>query len=110
MADYIVEITDAKDVSFKISLSFIPIGSQPGFWRAKADGFIRYNSGRSSAAKSSGRLTTRDVYLESSDGTWGIRFNEFYNWAGAHDEGSGVLEQAWALAITPGKISWKVIN
>lgn len=113
MANYIIEIKDSKDVSFKIAVtittSFSGL-SGSGSWRAKGDGFICINSGEAKKEPSSGTLTTSNLLLCGQNGTWGIRLNDFNDWLGANDEGSGFLQQSWALALTPGKISWKLVN
>lgn len=112
MADYIVEIKDSNDVSFKIAVSIITTYSprKSGSWRAKGDGFICINSGEARKEDSHGTLTTVHLLLCGPNGTWGIRLNDFNDVIGANDEGSGVLQQAWALALTPGKISWKLVK
>lgn len=113
MADYVIQIGDENGGSFKIAVTITTSFSRlsgNGSWRAKANGFIRYNSGEAVREKSSGRLTTNHLLLCGPDGTWGIRLNEFHDWIGANDEGSGVLEQAWSLAITPGRISWALVK
>ncbi len=113
MADYVIQIGDENGVSFKVVVTITTTlagFSGNGTWRSKDKGYISHTSGEVKRQKSSGTQTTKHIYLYSPEGKWGIRLNDFHDWLGANDQGSGVLEQTWALAITPGRISWALVK
>ena len=113
MADYIVEIGDEKGKSFKISVSvtttFAGVNSQ-GSWRTIDKGFICFNSGVTKVDDSKGTLTTNHLVLFNSKNEAGIRLNDFHDWLGANDTGTGLIAQPWVLDFTYGRISWALVK
>lgn len=107
---YIVEIGNSSGQSFKIKFDLGFWGSSEGTWLTLDKGQIRYNSGWNRKINSHGTLTTMHVLLFNSENMWGIRLNDFTDYAGANDQGNGILLQPWSLVFKPDVISWILID
>lgn len=102
-----VEIADSDGETMQISVSVETIGLG-GSWRAIDKGYISHNSGGISQYK--GRWSaTYLAQLLTSDGTCGIRLYDFVSFGTVNDQGTGSLEQAWAVALKPGPIEWSLV-
>jgi hypothetical protein len=83
----------------------------PGNWRTLDQGFLRYGGGKLVNRDDRSRgVDTRDVFLLTMDGTWGMQLFEYEDTLGVNDEGTGSVIQPWVVGFTPGKISWVLVD
>ena len=101
-----VEIADSKGKTMQLSVSVETLGFG-GSWRALDKGFIRHNSGPINQSKDSDGFTLNVQIV--ADGHWGINLLEFISWGTVNDQGTGTLEQAWAVSLAPGPIEWSIV-
>lgn len=94
-------------------------GSIEGDWKVLDEGFIRYRSGKTkSRFTENGDLTTSDLLIlgpggiKTYDGNdrFGMQLFEYADVLSSNSEGEGFVIQPWVLALTPGRISWRVIS
>src|SRR5439155_11736388 len=101
-----VEIADSQGRTMQISVYVENIGFG-GSWRALDKGMIRHNSG--SVVQYTGSWDP-DVGVElMAGGAAGIDLEKFISWGTVNDEGTGTVEQAWVIGLTPGEIEWSVV-
>ena len=114
MSRHTVEIGDSDGNTFQITVNIGYSGVHTeGSWRAIDKGWIRYNSGLAKKDQTDGTLTGADLYLYGPDGVgagWGIRLNEWDDYGGVNDQGTGVLVQAWVVGAKPGRITWALVE
>ena len=108
MSKHIFEIGDSDGHSFKISIELPFNRTSKGSWRTLDKGLIRYNSGKTIPTSGYGG-SDDDILLVSSEGTWGLKLDDYQDFWGLNDEGTGEVLQRWALQIKPGKISWALV-
>jgi hypothetical protein len=105
---HIVEIADAKGATMQLSVSVETFGWS-GSWRAIDKGMIRHNSGPVNQAKDEGVFASIDAELMAG-GAAGIRLYKFIGSVGVvNDEGTGVLERPWGIALDNGPIEWSLV-
>ena len=124
MRKHTLEIADKKGQAFRLHISTPSAGDRlwtaytdgiskrpEGHWRTIDKGFIRYHNGKAIRIKSiSQDLTTRDLYLVSSDSRWGVQIFEYEDWIGVNETGMGTVLQPWVLSIAVGKFSWVLVD
>lgn len=105
---YIVEIGDDRGNSCKLSI-VVPLTSPRGSWRSIDKGYICVNSGATVEVFPE-FFGDSNVFLLNTAGVWGIRLDKFGGYTGVNDEGSGEVVQPWVLSLTPGTISWSLVE
>lgn len=103
-----VEIADGKGTTMQLLVSVETLG-WGGNWRALDKGMIRHNSGPVNQAKESGVFATINAELLAG-GAAGIRLYQFIGSYGVvNDQGTGVLENPWGIALDNGPIEWSLV-
>ena len=109
MSTHTVEIGDGNGKSFKISVAMDFRYRNGGTWRTLDKGFIRFNSGQVESVDVTGWGGTVHIRLVSSEGSWGIQLDNYQDFWGVNDDGTGSVSQAWVLGLAPGRISWVIV-
>ena len=108
MSKHIFEIGDSDGNSFRISIEIPFLRFSNGSWRTLDKGYIRYNSGPTNPTEGFAG-DDDDLLLVSKEGTWGLRLDDYQDFWGVNEQGSGELLQGWSLNMKPGTISWTKI-
>ena len=112
MSTEIYEFGDGHGNSFRMSLEIPIVRSWSGSWRTIDKSYIRYNSGKTKtgAFKGVGGEDDDLLLLRATDGTWGMRLEDYQDIWGLNDQGKGTLLQVWAMKMKPGTISWSHVG
>jgi hypothetical protein len=90
-----------------------------GDWKTVGEGFIRYRVGKTRSRPSgNGDLTTRDLLILGAEGIktydgqdlFGMQLFEYEDLLGTNSSGEGLVIQPWVIALTSGRISWKLLH
>lgn len=94
-------------------------GELSGDWQTLDEGFIIHRSGKARWRLSdNGDLTTLDLLILGAKGIraydnqdlFGMQLFEYEDIVGPNAEGEGFVIQPWVINLTPGRISWKLVN
>ncbi len=114
---YIVEISDVKGLSCRVSLS-LPLRKvgttvENSTWKVLDEGFLKYRSGGCeiySSVPGYRANVTGDLYL-CFGGYYGVILYRFTSeWALVNDSGSGEVLQSWVKNCKPGTVGWALLD
>jgi len=81
-----------------------------GSWKSLDVGFLKYHAGKTYSSNSSqGEVTTMDIYLVNTEGTWGIKLFNYDDLFGVNEAGEGTVVISWVTNLAEGRFSWSLI-
>lgn len=110
---YRVEITDSDGNSFRVQLS-LPLdiaGTDPAnsTWSVADEGFLKYRSGGCSGVGAFAEPL--DLGLLRGRKEYGVVLYQFTDWVRfVNDSGDGRVAGSWAGSLTPGDITWVLLD